>query len=162
MPMKLWSYPPNYAGAEWYGYYVFLGRHRDSDELAESNFDVALDHLGGEDGEKVVVVRENHWAVGWVEWIGIHQTAKELVEKANEMLDYIVECYPVLDEQHYSQLQYDNLIEYLNSRFDDDSEKVRRYLDELSDSRGFTVDEADEDLIDAINQEEDYEEEDEE
>lgn len=32
-----------------------------------------LRELGGE-SETVRVVRESHWAVGWVEWIAIHES----------------------------------------------------------------------------------------
>ena len=76
--MKLWTRPDSYWGAEWHDFYVFLSQHRDSDSLTRSNFTCALDKLGESKscqwGETVQVVRENHWAVGWVEWIAIHKS----------------------------------------------------------------------------------------
>lgn len=36
--MKLWAHPPNYLGASWDGWYVFLAQTRDSDCLTRSNF----------------------------------------------------------------------------------------------------------------------------
>ena len=70
--LKRWTMPNSYFGAVWPNYYVFLGQHRDSDALTRSNFTCGLKALGGE-SETVEVVRESHWAVGWVEWIAIHQ-----------------------------------------------------------------------------------------
>ena len=67
--LKRWTLPECYVGAEWPDYYVFLGHHRDSDLLTESNFDAGLWLIGGEKFDKdkgfdlVVVVRESHRTV---------------------------------------------------------------------------------------------------
>lgn len=101
--LRFWTMPDSYFGAVWPGYYVFLGQHRDSDCLAQSNFACALDQLGGEDDdETVVVVREGHWAVGWVEWIAIHQDNEAALKIADDILDQL-EAYPVLDEDDFSE-----------------------------------------------------------
>jgi hypothetical protein len=99
--MKLWTRPENYIGAEWPEYYVAYGRHRDSDVLDESNFHSLLRRLGGE-SDTVVVVHESHWAVGWVEWIGIHKSDASGIRIASECLRKI-EDYPILDEDDYSE-----------------------------------------------------------
>ena len=101
--LKLWSMPRNYYGDHWPEYYVFLDQHRDSDCLTRSNFRTGLAALGGE-SETVLVVRENHWAVGWVEWIAIHQDDDAARAKAEEMLARL-ESYPVLDEDDFSSLE---------------------------------------------------------
>lgn len=99
--LKLWTRPDNYAGAVWPDYYsAGFGRSRDSDELEESNFHTALKRLGGE-SESVLVVREGHWAVGWVEWIAIHKGNTAALKIADALReDY--ENYPVLDEEDFS------------------------------------------------------------
>ena len=75
--LKRWERPKDYFGAEWSRYYsAGVGQSRDSDCLEQSNFAVMLEALGGET-ETVVVVRESHWAVGWVEWIAIHQSDEQ-------------------------------------------------------------------------------------
>ncbi len=113
--MELWTRPDCYIGAEWPDYYVFLGQNRDSDALTRSNFRCALKAIGGEncsyqnegqDNEvsNVIVVRENHWAVGWGEWIGIHKDAAEIIAKAEE-IDAKLEGYPVVDENDWSELE---------------------------------------------------------
>jgi len=113
--MKLWTRPDSYWGAEWHDFYVFLSQHRDSDSLTRSNFTCALDKLGESKscqwGETVQVVRENHWAVGWVEWIAIHESDLSAIDKANKMLNKIDE-YPVLNEDHWSNLEFDEATRY--------------------------------------------------
>ena len=72
--LERWKMPRDYSGAEWPDYYSSgVGRSRDSDCLEESNFHSMLAALGGE-SDTVQVVRESHWAVGWVEWIAIHES----------------------------------------------------------------------------------------
>ena len=83
--MKKWSMPDSYFGATWPDYFVFLGQNRDSDVLTRSNFRTALKALGGEDGDDVVVVRESHWAWGWVESIAILDSNEAAIKLANEM-----------------------------------------------------------------------------
>ena len=113
--MKLWSLPSNYMGAQWPDYYVFLGQNRDSDALTRSNFRSALKAIGGEncsyqnegqDNEvsNVIVVRENHWACGWIEWIGIHKDAASIIALAEE-IESRLEDYPVVDEEDWSELE---------------------------------------------------------
>jgi hypothetical protein len=106
--LKLWTMPDNYFGAVWPAYYsAGFGRSRESDCLEESNFATALAELGGEDADKtVVVVCESHWAVGWVEWIAIHQDNEVALKIADDLRDRL-EDYPVLDDQDYSQREDD-------------------------------------------------------
>lgn len=115
MTIQKWTRPSHYVGAEWPDYYVFLGQNRDSDALTRSNFRVGLEALGGETGEvwveelgkdidSIAVIHESHWAVGWVEWIAIHESNTEAITKANEMLEQL-ESYPILDESDFSALE---------------------------------------------------------
>jgi len=107
--MELWTRPDHYAGASWDDYYVFLGRNRDSQLLEVSNFECALAELGGE-SETVIVVREGHWAVGWIEWIAIHNSDTEAVAIA-EALAAALADYPVLNEDDYLAQQFDQTCE---------------------------------------------------
>jgi hypothetical protein len=101
--IKRWTLPDSYCGATWEDYFVFLGQSRDSSTLERSNFECGLEALGGE-CEGVIVVRENHWAVGWVEWIAIHKDNSEALEAADEMLCALSD-YPILNESHFSELE---------------------------------------------------------
>ena len=122
-----WTMPDCYFGATWEGYYVFLGQNRDSDALTRSNFRVALKRLGGVSGTRtgdmftpgteeptITVVRESHWACGWVEWIAIHESNVKALEMAREMLEDM-DGYPVLDESDWSELEYTEAMEYWDS-----------------------------------------------
>lgn len=111
--IKRWNHPSNYAGATWENYYSSgFGQSRDSSELEESNFAFVLRNLQNlptwenatddEDAVSRYVVRESHWAVGWVEWIAIHETdiaALEFCDKCKAD----AENYVALDEDDWGQ-----------------------------------------------------------
>ena len=108
--LKRWTLPDCYAGAHWPEYFVFLGQHRDSDSVDRSNFTCALGVLGGE-SDTVQVIREGHWAVGWIEWIAIHESDDKALREADEIAGAL-EDYPVVCEDHLSDLEYDEACEY--------------------------------------------------
>jgi len=108
--LKRWTLPDSYAGAEWSEYFVFLGQSRDSSALERYNFECGLEALEGE-SETVIVVRERHWAVGWVEWIAIHESDTAAIVRAEGML-CALEDYPVLDETHFSELEWSEAENY--------------------------------------------------
>jgi hypothetical protein len=123
--LELWTMPANYAGEIWPRYFVFLWQNRDSDTLSRSNFAAALDAIGGE-SETVEVIRENHWAVGWVEWIGIHQDDAEALRKADGIAASL-EDYPIVDEEHFSGLEEEEASEIWRNCYDreDRTEYIR-------------------------------------
>ena len=104
--LKRWTMPQHYAGANWPNHYsAGVGQSRDSDDLEQSNFATMLRDLGGE-SDVVTVVRESHWAVGWVEWIAIEGDGTEESDKALKIADDNVarlEQYPVLDESDWGE-----------------------------------------------------------
>ena len=103
-----WRKAPNYAGETYYGYYALLSRHRDSDIAEKSNFQAAVSRLTrrhDEDEDAWIIVRSNHWAVGWVEVILIWQNApSEIAFEAEDMLLEISQ-HPLLDEQLFSDME---------------------------------------------------------
>lgn len=109
--MKPWTRPSNYIGASWHGWLMFLGRTRDSDCLEISNFECALARVKEASNRElsspsVHVVQENHWAVGWIEWIAIHPSDTGAVQEA-EKIESELESYPVLDESDFSERETD-------------------------------------------------------
>lgn len=60
---------------------IVLSRHRDSGILANSNFESALEAMGGE-SECVAVEQSSHWAVGWVEYLIVNPVDSALVAQA--------------------------------------------------------------------------------
>ena len=121
-----WQMPHCYSGASWPDYYRSgCGQSRDSNPLERANFDAMLKALGGEQYHKtktvqqrrvlttdeepsplplVMVVRETHWAVGWVEWIAIHKSAAKALQIADQ-IQARLENYPVVDEALFSEYE---------------------------------------------------------
>ena len=98
-----WKHPSNYMGKEWTGWLVApVGCSRDSDNVERSNWDAQLERIP--ESETVQVVRERHWAVGWVEWLAIRPENAAAVAEAEKIGDEIEE-YPILDEDRYSELE---------------------------------------------------------
>lgn len=109
--LKRWTMPSHYFGAVWPDYYGSgVGRSRDSSSLERSNFTCMLRDLGGET-ETVRVVRESHWAVGWVEWIAIHESDSRALAIADKNKARL-EDYPVLNEDHWSELEWSEAADY--------------------------------------------------
>ncbi len=100
--MKKWSRSKNYIGETYYDYYVLLYRTRDSGLVEESNFWSALKVLNGE-SKTVKVIRAKHWAVGWIEFIIIHESDKESIDKGNE-IEESLNNYPILDEDAFGKM----------------------------------------------------------
>lgn len=105
--VKLWTMPQDYFGETWLDYYSSgFGQSRNSDDLEQSNFAAVLKALGGE-SETVIVVRESHWAVRWVEWIAIHSTDEKSLEIARGLCERAND-YPVLDEDDWCQREQEH------------------------------------------------------
>ena len=126
--LKLWKHPECYFGATWEEYYVVLRQHRDSDRVTRSNFRVALTQLRAiecqypnwdnptdHDTAMLVNPYESHWAVGHVEWIGVHKDSPEELLRAADTLARRLEEYPILDEMDCSELEYSEVNEYWDS-----------------------------------------------
>jgi len=92
----------NYSGSipdpEWY---CLLTRSRDSDVLTESNWECAIERLGGEIEGEVEIFRFGHWACGWWEAMAVKQGTKQFQEA--EKIESELEDYPVLDDFHFSE-----------------------------------------------------------
>jgi hypothetical protein len=108
--VKSWKHPDCYMGATWEGWSsAGFGQSRDSDALEASNFTTAYAQLepfaelgDADDNATVQIVREGHWAVGWVEWIAIHDSNVVAIEKAKELCER-ANGYPILDEDDFSR-----------------------------------------------------------
>lgn len=95
--LKRWTLPPNYFGEIWPNYFsAGVGQSRDSDALYQSNFDCMLAKLGGE-SDTVIVVREAHWRLGWIEWIAINQGDEKALRSADKIAGRL-KSYPMMHE----------------------------------------------------------------
>jgi hypothetical protein len=98
-----WNRPRNYVGASWDGYYAApVGQSRDSDTVERSNWEAQIERIP--ESDTVIIVRESHWAVGWVEWLAIHESDTMALAEA-EAIGEELEEYPILDEDRWSELE---------------------------------------------------------
>lgn len=146
--LKLWKRASNYAGPDWSDYYVLFMKTRDDesyDLLKISNFDVALERLGGEsEKDGVLVIRDRHWAVGWIEYILVHKDSKK-VKIAEEIMERY-HRYPVLDEEHFSEVEREAVMETYDSYKEDFLKELLSYVGDkrdVSDLKGKELEEAD-------------------
>jgi hypothetical protein len=84
---------------------IACAQHRDSDTVARSNWAAFVEALGGE-SETVAIERSNHWAVGWMEYLVIDPVDTERVQLAEQLREQL-EDYPLLDEEAYSKLEWE-------------------------------------------------------
>ena len=129
--LETWTSPSDYFGFDPIGDYPICGQSRDSDVLERSNYECIFQALTdkaielecqdngingeGDDSDMVYDYRASHWAVGWVETVLICQNAPQA------LLDYAIEIrnalsdYPVFDESHYCELEYQESQDYWES-----------------------------------------------
>jgi len=114
--LRNWTYPSSYFGPSWDGWKVFLTRTRDSGLLTNHNFETALARLKalpkvkGVGKDNVRVVRDSHWACGWVEWIAIHPRNKAAIDLAEQLCQKL-NGYPILDESRYGDKEHEAVCE---------------------------------------------------
>jgi hypothetical protein len=63
-----------------------------------------------DDDEGWAIERFGHWAVGWVEYLLVKPGTE--AEAVAEKLLARLEDYPILDEMHFSQLEWDEATDY--------------------------------------------------
>lgn len=116
--LSRWVLPSNYSGAHWNGYYVApIGINRDSSILERSNWDAQWADLeplradvDSDDTYSPQIVREGHWAVGWVEWVAIHESNHDALRVADELAASL-ESYPVLDDESHSRMEWEEYVD---------------------------------------------------
>ncbi|APU89149.1 conserved hypothetical protein [Virus Rctr71] len=100
-------------------WFITYTHHRDSGLLDESNalvIDKALEPFEGTD---TIQEHHTHWAVGWVDgWaIRVYNNDGTITEAFKAYADpaYALSQYPILDEEDFSQREYDATIENIES-----------------------------------------------
>jgi hypothetical protein len=127
------------------GWGLLLTRSRDADIATESNWAAAVKELG--DSEDVDVIRIGHWAVGWIEFLGVRE-GTETYDKAVEIRNALSD-YPLLDEEDFSEREHDAAIDLWQNVFStqDRIDYIRRhrsqfevdtFADLLANARGTT------------------------
>ena len=117
----------NYSGAlPEENLFVVVTRSRDSDVLTESNFECALERLGGE-SDSVEIYRFGHWACGWWEALCVVKGTEAYA--IAEAIESDLEDYPVLDENDFTEREMNEANRVWQDCFDevDRIAYIRRY-----------------------------------
>ncbi len=100
----------NYIGAHFDHMYVApCMTHRDADILQRSNWleqSKILDALTGNIWNDEGINGSNNWAVGWTECYLIHPNNEPALRAAEELADAL-ENYPILNEESFSNMEYE-------------------------------------------------------
>jgi hypothetical protein len=117
-------------------------RHRDSDIRDRSNFDVVLGILTEKYGEADPdglwwVNHASHWAVGWVDQIMVRilidpesddkfdeDNITPIFKECMELLEEVTLNYSVLDDMHYSDLEYEETLKNIRYECGCDEEEA--------------------------------------
>ena len=116
--MEKWTYPKDYFGIDPQGYSILVAQNRDSNALTRSNFEtiskemkcINWDNDSMNSAPNVINIRQGHWACGWLELLLVKNNTKAY-KKALEIEKQLDE-YPVFDESHWSQLEWDEMADY--------------------------------------------------
>lgn len=118
-----WS---NYSGPDFSDYLAGPTRSRDSDILAESNFEAALQLLGGQ-SKHVRIMRASHWGCGWFETILVSKRSKKKCAILFDMYKWL-QNYPLLDDTDYFERERAELDETLRYYEGDFTDEVLKYF----------------------------------
>jgi hypothetical protein len=113
--LEPYTRPSCYIGEHYFGYLcVPVGKHRDSDALARSNYRVALSRLrpiadvylneqseDEYDNDPLETPEQGHWAVGSIYPVFVRADCPALVAEAQRICDEL-NSYPCLDEEDWS------------------------------------------------------------
>jgi hypothetical protein len=116
----------NYIGPDLGDMVIVYSKSRDSDLMVQSNFDVALDMLGGE-GRYVEVHNFGHWGCGWIEAILVNPKSKTKLKKAYAIRKSL-EDYPLLDDSDYSERELEAIEEDIKYYMSDFERNLRSFL----------------------------------
>lgn len=173
--------PSNYGGVmtelRTQGWARVFGRHRDSDNIEESNYQYVWERFSEnpeyKENEDYREEGSSHWAVGWTDTLLVRALKCKCEDWEDSDWEYVqsqelwhcrtcdfhtrmiqpifheafeyaqrLEDYPLLDEERYSRLEYEELLDYIENEMfsamtdemkDDDSfapeaEDIARYL----------------------------------
>jgi hypothetical protein len=130
--LERWTKSQNYFGAVWPNYFgAGVSQSAESDALDRSNFACMLRALGGA-SDTVIVVRESHWAFGWVEWLAIHQDDDRALRIADAIKGKL-KGHPVIDDEHLSEVEYQdaNVVWCDGYRLEDRIAYIREHRDQF-------------------------------
>lgn len=107
-------------------YAIVYTLYRDSRLLERHNWEVITEDILEDyiDGETLHIIRHNHWACGWIEWVIVD--TKKASEKLMDLVSEIwsdLDAYPLLNEDQYCEKEWESACEDW-SKFYNEKERV--------------------------------------
>lgn len=133
--LNIWSRPDHYAGYNPEGHILVVATHRDADALQRTNWDAAatrlleaagMESVGTLDSEKggfwnapdpSTAPMVYQWSassslIGWIQYLMVRPDAPQaVIDEAQAIADDLA-AYPALDEDAWSQLEYEETSNY--------------------------------------------------
>lgn len=115
-----------------------FGTNRDADALVRSNWDVITFDMQSRFPDDTDIFRAGHWACGWVEQLSVRVLNDDgtMTDAGQAVLDWMdhLDNYPVADDEHFSDLEYSEWLEYVTAEIKhimfNDYEEIERQDDE--------------------------------
>jgi hypothetical protein len=102
-------------GREWFepGAWGFspVGTHRDADTVTRSNWEVITRDVLAQYPDSFLVFRTSHWAVGWYDHLAVDTSNESAMLLLAEWCCALAD-YPVADESHWSELEFNEACDY--------------------------------------------------
>lgn len=117
-------------------WYIAYAIHRESPAIDRSNFSCLKSALEKWFNDDVFIERSNHCLVGWIDYLVINPHNKKLI-RATINAKKKIDIYPVLNEDHLSNLEYDEFWEYATGElkhFDNWEDVLQGKINECNDS----------------------------
>jgi len=141
--IEKWSYPADYMGCDYEGYYILYSMHRDSDHLTISNFETILKlfedigvnvvedyDMSDKKHPSVINVRMKHWLVGWIDTIMIYEDSSLEIWDHVESINNALSDYPILDDDDYYEKEQNIINESYESYIKDEfMDIIKNYFD---------------------------------
>ena len=88
------------------------------------------------DRDKVGISRCNHWAVGWIQYLMVHESDTKNLHIANEIQKGLAD-YPVVSDDTLSELEHNEIWEYFERDY------IRDFVQEFGEYFGVEIDNPD-------------------
>jgi hypothetical protein len=116
-----WATPPYYAGFDPVGDFCILSKLRDADTVSRSNWEVALEMLKKQEAKEVLrqpfqaavyTWRARCSMAGHIDYLMVRADAPETIKRLAAIMLSSLQAYPILDDEHHSNLEYEETLQY--------------------------------------------------
>lgn len=112
LALNKWEKQSNYMGTDCSDYYIVIAKTRDSGLLEISNYESIKAYLFDKYGKDLFkIVTFNHWGVGWIQAILIHENASGSILHEIDEIKCALSEYPVFNDTDYFEREHNAMLE---------------------------------------------------